>query len=554
MSQSKASSQLQALDPGSSAPVLNSVVGRRLRELRLEQGHSQADFARRLGISPAYLNLIEKGRRTVQLPLLWNALELLHVQPEPFIGSLGAQRVEDGLAQLLDEPLLRSLNLDVGELASLSAEPRAVTTITTLFNLYKGTRSQLDNLLHQLSRSEADKHARASIPEELDSTKGSLSFDYSPLDEVTDFLESHDNFFAAIEAASAEVRADAQLGRRVTSEQLAGLLERQGVVTRELRQRSGSVVRRYDPALGALEIGIELSESRKRFDMAHVLGLRLLDERGLYGAVMAGYEAKHQETLKLLRVHLANYFAGALLLPYGDFFQEAQRQRYDVERLARTFELSYEAAAHRITNLGDPRQRGVPMHFLRVDIGGNISKRYSATGLRFPGVLGSCPKWVVHTAFLTPSVISKQFSVMPDGTSYFCFAKITAQAVQGSLARGTVYSIGLGTHADDARHLAYADEHPRWAPERARAIAIPVGVSCRFCERPDCNQRAAPSYKFAFAPNELVKKDNFFSPVLDSDTEPQSASLVGEPSKLRAPLPAVYSERAADKPKGSGRR
>jgi XRE family transcriptional regulator, fatty acid utilization regulator len=122
-------------------PTLNATVGRRLRELRLGRGNSQADFARRLGISAAYLNLIEKGRRTVQLPLLWKALELLDVEPEPFISSLGEQRVEESLAQLLDEPLLRSLNLDKEALALLGAEPRAVTTIATLFNLYKNTRS-----------------------------------------------------------------------------------------------------------------------------------------------------------------------------------------------------------------------------------------------------------------------------------------------------------------------------------------------------------------------------------------------------------------------------
>jgi len=122
----------------------NATIGQRLRELRHDRGHSQADFARRLGISGSYLNLIEKGRRAVQLPLLWKALGLLQVEPEPFLKSLGEQPVEQSLAQLLDEPLLRSLNLDRDDLATISAEPTAVTTITTLFNLYKNTRSQLD--------------------------------------------------------------------------------------------------------------------------------------------------------------------------------------------------------------------------------------------------------------------------------------------------------------------------------------------------------------------------------------------------------------------------
>ncbi len=119
----------------------------------------------------------------------------------------------------------------------------------------------------------------------------------------------------------------------------------------------------------------------------------------------------------------------------------------------------------------------------------------------------------MHNAFLTPSVLTRQYSVMPDGGVYFCFAKVTAQPAQGSLVRGTTYSIGLGTRAEDARYLAYARDFPFSDPK----MAIPVGVSCRFCERTDCNQRAAPSYKFAFNVDEYTKKDNFFSPLLEHE-------------------------------------
>jgi predicted transcriptional regulator/DNA-binding XRE family transcriptional regulator len=508
-------------------------VGRRLRELRLEHGFSQAEFARRLTISAAYLNLIEKGRRTVQLPLLWRALEVLDIEPEPFISSLGEQHVEQSLAQLLDEPLLRSLNLDKDGLASLSAEPRAVTTITALFNLYKNTRKQLDNVLELLSRREADQKARASIEESSEIADSTMRFDYSPMDEVADFLQERHNFFPELEEASLAVRRDFALERRVISDQLARVLTNLGVRVSVRQVGPGtSVVRRYDPVTSTLEISPELSEARRKFDLAHVLGIRLLEERGLHSAITATYRARHPETLKLIKVHLANYFAGALLMPYDDFFYEVQRTRYDVDRLSDLFEMNYEAAAHRITNLSDPRRRGVPMHFLRVDVAGNISKRYSATGLSFPSGMGSCSKWVAHTAFLTPSVISKQYSVLPDNTAFFCFAKIASFPIHGSLVKGTVYSIGLGTQAEDAHHLAYADDQPRWAPDRADKIAVPAGVTCRFCERTDCNQRAAPSYKFAFSPDEYVKKDNFFSPILDREAgRPRRLEVWRSPDK-----------------------
>ena len=154
------------------------------------------------------------------------------------------------------------------------------------------------------------------------------------------------------------------------------------------------------------------------------------------------------------------------------------------------------------------------MHFLRVDVAGNISKRYAGDGIRFPHQGGSCPKMAVHLAFLTPSVITKQYSAFPDGSTYFCFAKVVSEPQQGSLVKGTTYSIGLGTHADDAKHFAYADALPFADPKR---MAVPVGSTCRFCERTDCNMRSAPSYKFAFRVDEYTKKDNFFSPLVSGD-------------------------------------
>jgi XRE family transcriptional regulator, fatty acid utilization regulator len=91
---------------------------------------------------------------------------------------------------------------------------------------------------------------------------------------------------------------------------------------------------------------------------------------------------------------------------------------------------------------------------------------------------------------------------------------VISDPAAGSVVRGTTYSIGLGSAAENAHHFVYADELPRREVER---IAVPVGLSCRFCERTDCNQRAAPSYKFAFAVDEYTKKDNFFSPLTSTD-------------------------------------
>ncbi|MBI2391246.1 MAG: DUF2083 domain-containing protein [Deltaproteobacteria bacterium] len=502
-----------------SKPPFNASIGARLRALRLERNLTQAEIAKKLGVSPAYLNLIEKGRRAAQLPLVWRALEIFGVEVEPFMASLGETRIDEGLAKLLEEPLLRTLDVDERDLRAMSAEPKTASTIATLFNLYKNTRSKLDELIVAMRRDEEarmEKRAHAAF-----TADGLPDFEHSPFDEVTDFLEKHLNWFPELEEEADRLRHDSAITtRRVLSDDLIGMLETEFGTRVELADptRGGaSIIRRHDPEANVLTLSTGLLEQRLKFQLAHSAGLQVLDARGLDKKILRELRPRHVESPKILKIHLANYFAGALLLPYGDFFKEVQRTRYDVELLANMFETSYETVAHRVCNLSDPKRRGVPFHFQRVDVAGNVSKRYSATGLKIPHGSGGCPKWAVHLAFLNPSVLTKQYSVMPDGTSYFCFAKVLAAPVRGSLVRGTVYSIGLGTHADNAKHLVYADEVPFSSPQELKKMAIRTGITCRFCERTDCNQRAAPSYKFRYSVDEYVKKDNFFSPLTGKD-------------------------------------
>ncbi|KAB2883147.1 MAG: helix-turn-helix domain-containing protein, partial [Kofleriaceae bacterium] len=174
----------------------SSTIGQRLRQLRLARDLSQADLARQLAISPAYLNLLEKGRRTMQFPLLLRALELLGADLEQFMAEASGARPEDALAHLLDDPLADTLALDEADLARMRAEPRVATTIAALFHLYKNARAQLDVALTKLEA--------GVLP----------PMGYAPGDEVTDFLEAHKNYFPELEAAADEVRTRAALPRR----------------------------------------------------------------------------------------------------------------------------------------------------------------------------------------------------------------------------------------------------------------------------------------------------------------------------------------------------
>ncbi|MHB8419765.1 MAG: helix-turn-helix domain-containing protein [Myxococcales bacterium] len=481
---------------------LGSLVAARLRELRLERELEQAAVAHQLHVSPAYLNLIEKGKRTVPFPLLWKLLKLYEQDPEAFMARLGDGKVDATLAKLLDEPLLRSVSVDADTVRKLSAEPRLAGTVAALFNLYKNTRSQLDQLV------------------ERGAGGSSQAFEgtYSPFDEVTDLLQERHNWFPELEAEADRLRRDQKMALQVRSSELAAALRKAFGVRAELVDfpAGSSVIRKLDAAGKTLSISRGLTEQFLKFQLGASAGLLVLDRLDLTRRLLAARREplRHAETERLFKINLANYFAGALLLPYKELFAESQRTRYDVELLSTLFAVTYETVAHRICNLGDPRRRGVPFHFLRADVAGNFSKRYSGTGLRLAERGGSCPKWAVHGAFLNPSALTRQYSTLPDGSSYFCFAKVMAQPAGGSLVRGTLYSIGLGVQARDARHLAYADDMPI---ARLPQLTVPAGVTCRFCERTDCNQRAAPSHRFAFAVDEYVKKDSFFSPLLSHE-------------------------------------
>ena len=163
-------------------------IGQKVRQVRLERGVRQTALARKLGISAAYLNLLEKGRRPIQLPLLLRALEALEVDVEGFMASVGEGRPHDLLAHLLDDPLARTLDLEEADLAALRAEPRLSSTVAALYHLYKNTRAEL----------ERERSRLETIP-----TAAPLG--YAPGDEVADFLELHRNYFPELEELASAV-------------------------------------------------------------------------------------------------------------------------------------------------------------------------------------------------------------------------------------------------------------------------------------------------------------------------------------------------------------
>ena len=188
------------------------------------------------------------------------------------------------------------------------------------------------------------------------------------------------------------------------------------------------------------------------------------------------------------KIGLANYFAGAALMPYAAFQAKAHDCRHDLEILAGHFGASIEQVAHRLSTLQRPGAKGIPFFFVRVDQAGTITKRHSATRLQFARFGGACPLWNVHRAFETPGRFLRQLAETPDGVRYISLARDISKPAGRFGAPIRRFAIALGCEVRHAAALVYAD-----GLDTGRDGAFePIGISCRICERKTCHQRSVP--------------------------------------------------------------
>jgi predicted transcriptional regulator len=322
-----------------------------------------------------------------------------------------------------------------------------------------------------------------------------------PTEEARDFFETHANYFPEIEAAAEALAQAASLKQADLARGLGERLERHhGIATETVPPEAmGGALRRFDPALHTLSLSEALPRASRHFHMAYQLGLIVAKEAIDDTIRRAKLSSPESETL--CRVGLANYFAGAVLMPYDPFVNAARQARYDVEVLMHRFDVSFEQAAHRLSTLRKSGDSGVPFFFLRADIAGNVSKRFSAAGFHFSRFGGSCARFIVHEAFATPGLIRRQIARLPDGATFFAIARTIDRNASSFHAPVSHLAIGLGCDIARASKLVYADG----LDLTELSGVTEIGIGCRLCERSDCRQRAFPPLQHRLVVDETVK-------------------------------------------------
>jgi hypothetical protein len=470
-----------------------SSIAARVRSLRRRENMSQVQLAERLGISPGYLNLIEHNRRPLTASLLIKLAQIFQLDLQAFSPEAEARLAAD-LLEVFGDAVFESQDITTAEVRDLVIQsPTVARAVLTLYQAYRSAQESADTLAMKLSEGE-----------------DSLGIDRSrlPTEEVNDLIQHHGNYFAELEEGAEIVwrRAALSIGN-IYDGLVRYLQEVEGVEVRvETVGAMRGALRRFDPERRVLTLSEVLRRGSRNFQVAHQLGL--LTQRPALDRI-ARESQLTGEAEGMARVALANYFAGAVLMPYEPFLEAARSERYDIVILSNRFRTSFEQVCHRLTTLGRPGAEGVPFHFVRIDVAGNISKRFSASGFRFARFSGACPRWNVFAAFLTPGMIRTQLSQMPDGSMFFWVARTIRKDAAGYHAPHTVFAVGIGCDVRDARKLVYADG----VNVDSREAAVPVGVTCRLCDRMDCEQRAFPPLQHPLKIDEHVRGISFYAPV-----------------------------------------
>ncbi len=423
------------------------MFGQRLKHARRAKGLTLADLGAKVGRTPSVLSLIENGKREPRLSLVEQlaaalgvpVTELLKKQPP----SRRAQ-LEIALEQAQRDPSYKALGLP---------ELRVGTRVPT---------DVLEHLVALASELRAQRAKPTATPEEARAANAALRGSQ----------RERGNYFAELEqAAAAALDRAGYAGGALSQGMLLSVVATHGF---SVRFASRPAALRPVADRPAREPDLREAGAGRRPLAAH------RDPAG-----PRPFPARPRHAARLRR--LPPPAGRGELLRRGDARSpsrppsrscSAAKNRRDlaVEDLVDVFSVSYEMAAHRVTNL-ITHHLDVPCHFVKNDASGVIYKAYQNDGVVFPAdatgaIEGQrmCRQWSGRQVFAAADRYSPhyQYSDTPSGT-YFCVAQVDPSAGD------TGYAITLGVPFD----------HSRWFRGRESTIRTRSR-----CPDGDCCQRA----------------------------------------------------------------
>jgi predicted transcriptional regulator/DNA-binding XRE family transcriptional regulator len=450
-------------------------AGHAVRRLRRQAGMTQAAMAETLGVSPSYLNLVERNQRPLSATLLLRLAERFDFDPRRLAAEEPGGGAE-GLRRRLADPMFADLEVDRAEMEEwLAGAPGGAEAFARAYD--------------RIGQGAAPAGAAA-----------------EPADLVRREIERWRNHFADLDAAAEALADELRLG--------AGDLY--GAIAERLRVRHQlgirilpvevmpDLTRRLDLHARQLQLSEMLDPASRTFAAAYQLAL--IEARGGIDALARAAAFADRTAERLYRRHLASYFAAAVMMPYARFVRACEATGYDLELLQRRFGAGFEQVAHRLTTLSRVGARGLPFFMIRIDRAGQVSKRYAgASGAALAAAPGRCPLWRLTHAFDRPGSLAVQLVELESGARWLTMARTVRPQGRRQGGVEAMFSVGLGVEASLAAPLA-----------AARGIdlageATPIGLGCRACTRAACPQRSAPPAARPLLVNDLERGLSPFS-------------------------------------------
>jgi predicted transcriptional regulator/transcriptional regulator with XRE-family HTH domain len=422
-----------------------AMFGQRLRHARRARGLTLADVGAKVGRTPSVLSLIENGKREPRLSLVEQLAAAVGVPVSDLLNKQPPSRraqLEISLSHAQHDPSYAALGLP---------ELRVGTRVPT---------DVLEHLVALAGELRAQRAKPTATPEEARAANAALRGSQ----------RERGNYFAHIEQAAGDAlsRADYD-GGALTQGMLLTVVARHGFSVRFAPDLPRSVRSLTD--LHARRIYLKQEPVGGHSPRAVILQS--------LGHFLLGHGTPRDFADFLRQRVEANYFAAAVLIPERAAvpFLQAAKDRRDlaVEDLVDIYSVSYEMAAHRVTNLIS-HHLDVPCHFVKNDSSGIIYKAYQNDGVVFPAdgtgaIEGQrmCRQWSGRQVFGAEDRYSPcyQYSDTPSGT-YFCVAQVDESG-------GAGYAITLGVPFD----------HSRWFRGRESTVRTRSR-----CPDGDCCQRA----------------------------------------------------------------
>ncbi len=450
---------------------LDVKIGPKIKSFRRQLGLQANKLAEQLGISPSYLNLIESGKRKIDGDLLLKVCEELKIELSDLTNKSDLNLVND-ISELLDDQLFEDLDILGPEVKDLvNTNPKIARALIKLGDNYKQKDNEIINKVETLSGKIIDSR-KTSFPGEV----------------ISDFLQDKQNYFPKLEEFANKIFEKVQVNNRTRYIALCDFLNSEYSIKVKdvIPEEDKPFSKIFNKSKKELLLSDYNSLETKKLHAAAQIAQEGAEEE--INSYLSEFKFPSDEAKRLTKIALLNYCGAAILMPYKLFHSECKKLKYDLELLQNTFATSFEQVAHRVTCLQDPKLPGIPFHMLRVDIAGNISKRFSLSGIEIPRYGGACPRWNVYSAFTRPGVIQAAVSKMTNGKKYVCIARTVEKGVGRYGKKKSMLSIGLGCEAKYAKDFVYTEN----LNLNDKKTEIPIGVSCRTCDRLDCSQRAFP--------------------------------------------------------------